>query len=153
MTILIVDDDPMSRKLLARMLEGLDATILFADSIVSAIFQMGTIPPPDLILLDLRMPPNNEFDALEAVGAFRQFNPNLIVIPVTGMMKEEVIEAIAKVNANVCDPLFKGSEEFCQRNLLRVVEPLIAQSTGVKDSALILEKIHAILNESAVNKE
>lgn len=145
MTILIVDDEPTITGLLSQMLEGLGAKILIADSLTTAMQKMSEIPPPDLVLLDLRMPPNGPQDSLNAIRAFRLFNPDLIVIPISGMLMEEIAELVQKTGAEVQAIICKD-DLLSQNRLLGVICPLLEKSKGVKDSFAIMEKMNTILH-------
>ena len=54
--ILVVDDDSMSRELLAVLLEGEGYTVQSADSGESALALLSNSPPPEVILSDINMP-------------------------------------------------------------------------------------------------
>jgi CheY-like chemotaxis protein len=54
--ILVVDDDSMSRELLAVLLEGEGYVVQSADSGESALTLLSDSPPPDVILSDINMP-------------------------------------------------------------------------------------------------
>ncbi len=54
--ILVVDDDSMSRELLAVLLEGEGYAVQSADSGDSALALLSNSPPPDVILSDINMP-------------------------------------------------------------------------------------------------
>jgi PAS domain S-box-containing protein len=66
LTVLVVDDDPGAAELVARRVEGLDATVLRAHGGREAI-EAARREHPDLIVLDLMMPDVNGFDVVEAL--------------------------------------------------------------------------------------
>ncbi len=67
LTVLIVDDEPLARRRLARMTEKLDwvgRIETAADAIEGR--QAATAARPDILLLDIQMPGGSGFDVLEA---------------------------------------------------------------------------------------
>lgn len=75
-TILLVDDDPATIQLLARILAG-QAQLRFATDGESAL-RLAREAPPDLVLLDAEMPGMDGFEVCEALKA----DPDLTDIPV-----------------------------------------------------------------------
>jgi two-component system, chemotaxis family, chemotaxis protein CheY len=81
MNVLIVDDEPMTRSLLRRVLtRDCGCTVSEATDGLAALSSCGTTPP-DLIITDLRMP---VMDGIELIEALRQV-PALAAIPVVMM--------------------------------------------------------------------
>lgn len=138
MNILIVDDDQNCATLWARMLGKIDARLLFAFSLEEALAQMGEIPPPDLVLLDLKVPPHGAPQMLAAVDHFRRYNDKLVVIAVSGMMLEEIMEAVRK-SGIIVQGMVSKSEVISQNNLLDAVKSAMGSSRGFQDSLAILE--------------
>lgn len=91
-TVLIVDDERDSLRLMTDALEAADITVLIATSGAAALQLLAHIPP-DLILMDAVMP---EMDGFETTLAIKK-NPKLAHIPVifmTGLTaSEHVVEA------------------------------------------------------------
>jgi len=90
--LLVVDDDPFQRKLLAKYLSGEPYEVLFAaDS--SEAFALAMAEPPDLVLMDVMLP---NVDGVEATRRLRAY-PDLAKVPVvmlTGKSgRETVIES------------------------------------------------------------
>jgi CheY-like chemotaxis protein len=139
-TILIVDDDPNCALLWERVLEGTADRFLSAHSISEAIAKMANIPPPDLVLLDLKIPPHGAEHTLAAIQAFREYNPELKVIAVSGMTVEEINLAIKASGAAVQAVIHKGDMDS-QRNLLDAVQGLLSSSKGFKDSMKVLQTV------------
>lgn len=87
--LLIVDDDPFQRKLLAKYLSGeAYELMLAADS--SEAFALAMADPPDLVLMDVMLP---NVDGVEATRRFRA-HPGLAKVPVmmlTGKSGREVV--------------------------------------------------------------
>jgi two-component system, NtrC family, C4-dicarboxylate transport response regulator DctD len=78
--VLVVDDDPTNRDLLAQQLEGLSETILTAGDGKAALEQL---PPgfPGAVITDMKMP---RMDGLELLRHIRESDPDLPTIIVTG---------------------------------------------------------------------
>lgn len=123
-TILIVDDDENCRKLWGEMFKDM-ATLVYAGTLEEAFTRMSEIPPPDLVLLDLKLPPYTEEHTLPAVRALREFNPDLKVLAVSGMLPDEIHRAIAIAGVDIQGVFCKGEFE-CQSRLLSSVRGLLA---------------------------
>jgi CheY-like chemotaxis protein len=145
--ILIVDDDANCAALWARVLEGTADKFLAAHSIAEAIEKMANIPPPDLVLLDLKIPPHSAEHTLAAIQAFREYNPDLKVIAVSGMTVEEINAAIRTTGAAVQAIVHKGDMDS-QRNLLDAVQTLLSGSRGFRDSQKVLETMQNAVKKS-----
>ena len=139
-TILIIDDDPNCTKLWERVLHGHADNFLTAASIEEAMIRMSTIPPPDLVLLDLKIPPYGAEHTLAAIKAFREYNPELKVIAISGMTVEEINSAIQTTGAAVQAVVHKGDMDS-QANLLAAVQRLLDCSRGFKDSMKVLQTV------------
>lgn len=149
MTILLVDDDRNCMELWARMLHGLRADILFAASVQEAMQRMGTIPPPDLVLLDLKLPPYGPEHTLSAVNAFREFNPNLAVVAISGMTLDAILQVVASVGIPIEATLTKD-DSLSQANLLEAVQRALANKVGkgdFRDTMRVLETASSIIEQ------
>jgi Response regulator containing a CheY-like receiver domain and a GGDEF domain len=91
-TILIVDDEPDTLRMLTAALEKAELSVLVATSGQTALTQLSNIMP-DLILMDAVMPGMDGFETTQKIKA----NPNLASIPIifmTGLTESEhVVEA------------------------------------------------------------
>ena len=92
-TILVVDDHPVTREPLARLLryEGFDAVC--AANGVEALDALARDPAPDLILLDLVMPKMNGVEFLEAVRSDVRWRA-IPVIALTGSLDPRQLERL-----------------------------------------------------------
>jgi CheY-like chemotaxis protein len=66
--ILVVDDDPATREVVQELLESFDYAVASAGDGVEAL-ELIRREPPDILLLDLRMPRMNGREVLEALRA------------------------------------------------------------------------------------
>lgn len=78
--ILIVDDDKISRMLLAIRLEDITDNILCVADGTDAVDSIRNNPDIDLIMMDINM---SEMDGYEAVRQIRKFNSDVIIIAQT----------------------------------------------------------------------
>lgn len=78
--VLIVEDDARTARTLARMLEedGYTAEVTFDGA--SAIARLGRGPPPDVLVVDYRLP---HLDGLAVAGFARSKKPDLRIIFIT----------------------------------------------------------------------
>ena len=92
--ILIVEDDEISYSLLTRMLHKISKEILHAKTGVEAIEVCRNNPDLDLVLMDIRMPQMNGYEATRKI---REFNKDVIIIAQTAYAfpadKENAIKA------------------------------------------------------------
>lgn len=92
--LLLAEDDGDLRELFCRALRAADYTVLAASSgsamlrIFSAVAK-GELPPPDAIVMDVRMP---EHSGLALLRALRLAEWRLPVLLVTGHPDEQIVE-------------------------------------------------------------
>lgn len=79
-SLLVVDDDPMNRDLMAQQLEGLAEEILTARDGAAALDRLRA-GFPGIVITDVRMP---RMDGLELLRRAREIDAELPVILVTG---------------------------------------------------------------------
>lgn len=118
LTILIVDDDPNIVSVWIRLLRELKAEIRVAGSVDAALEQMRKIPPPDLVMLDLNLPPLSAVNTAKAICRFRELNPSVAVVAVSGMEREEMVKALTGV---VVDSIQSKRDIATQPGLLKVI--------------------------------
>lgn len=107
-TILIVDDLPVNRILIARYIERLGHHILEAGDGQEAL-QIVRAQPVDLILLDIMMPVLNGFETLAALKS----DPALASIPVVVISALSDLESVARcIRLGAEDFLFKPVEQI-----------------------------------------
>lgn len=124
------------------MLQNTGISIRYANSLLTAFAQMEIEPPPDLVLLDLTLPPDGPEQTLGAVEAFRRFNPELKVVVVTGMAFENIRAIVEK--AKVQAVLHKDAS-FSQRVLLEAVQKQLATAKNTKEVTAIAQRLSELL--------
>ena len=90
-TVLIVEDDAMSTLLLTRNLKSADIIILTAINGEKAVEQVRQHPEIDLVLMDIKMPVMNGFDATRLIKEQRPGLP--IIVQSAFTSKEDKIKA------------------------------------------------------------
>jgi PAS domain S-box-containing protein len=92
--ILIADDDKASRLILALTLKTYSNEIIYAKNGLEAVMEFQNNPGIDLILMDIKMP---EIDGYEATRQIRVFNKDVIIIVQTAFSltyeREKAFEA------------------------------------------------------------
>lgn len=105
--ILIVDDDYNSDLLLSILLEETAADILHAKTGIEAVGICQANPDIDLILMDVKMP---EMNGYEATRQIRQFNKSVIIIAQSAYaFTREIDRALqsGQCNAYLTKPIIK----------------------------------------------
>jgi CheY-like chemotaxis protein len=120
---LIVDDDPASRDMLHRLLEGDGWTVIEAENGRVALDRMAEVPP-GVILLDLMMPEMDGFGFLEELHKREQFRSVPIVVITAKDLTEEDRR---RLNGGVENVIQKGT--YKRDELLRYVTSIIEQRT------------------------
>ncbi|MDA3882079.1 MAG: ATP-binding protein [Bacteroidales bacterium] len=105
--ILIVEDDETSDILVSLMLKKMSREILNARNGLEAIELCSNNPDIDLILMDIKMP---VMDGYEATRQIRQFNKDVIIIAQTayGLTGDREKGIIAGCNAYLSKPIIKN---------------------------------------------
>lgn len=118
MTIMVVEDEPSIAGLWARYLrplaDGVD--IRMAGDLADALRQMAKLPPPDLVLLDLKMPGTTPENTLRHIADLREHNPNAVVLVITGVPDETLPEMSRRMGAN----------DFAQKTAVNTQDALLA---------------------------
>jgi signal transduction histidine kinase/DNA-binding response OmpR family regulator len=105
-TILLVDDDPVSRELTQRQLERLDVEMIEAENGREAFDWLSRNPAPGMILLDLLMPEMDGFSLLDAIKKHPEWQRIPVVI-LTG--KELTATERESLEGRVRSVIAKGS--------------------------------------------
>lgn len=80
LNIILAEDDPASQRLLTYFLKGISKQIIPAVTGTEAVALCRAHPEVDLVLMDVKMP---ELNGYEATKAIRAFNPEVIIIAQT----------------------------------------------------------------------
>lgn len=84
MTILIVEDESNMQEIWKYFLRDVPADKVCVKTLQAAREQMGKIPPPELVLLDLRLLDADEDKTLKAIKEFNQMSPSSVILVLTG---------------------------------------------------------------------
>lgn len=95
--ILIAEDDEINFKFLEAVLQDTSAQILHARNGIEAVELCRSISKIDLVLMDLKMP---DLDGYEATRQIRQFNRKIPIIMQTAFVSEEELPNCAEIG---CD--------------------------------------------------
>ena len=105
-TILIADDDVLSRKYFAKILELTKAKLIFVKNGTEAITYCMKKPEVDLILMDIKMPLK---DGLTATKELKEIFPEIPVI----------VETAYAFDYDKANALASGSDEFITKPIHR----------------------------------
>jgi signal transduction histidine kinase len=95
--ILVAEDDEVNFKFIEAVLQDTSAQVLHASDGLQAVELCKTINKIDLVLMDIRMP---GIDGYEATRQIRQFNRNVPVIAQTAFMLENELEKCKLAGCN-----------------------------------------------------
>lgn len=90
--VLLVDDEPISRKLLERLLADLGITNFAVNS--SEALRLAYDWRPDLILLEVMLPTVNGFEVCRAIRADRRYGNPIIVFLSARDSQEDIVEGL-----------------------------------------------------------
>jgi CheY-like chemotaxis protein len=98
LTVLIVDDEPHARDLLAVLLKEYSGKILTANSGSESIEICKINSDIDLILMDKKMP---EMDGYEAIRQIRTFNKDVLIFALSASHDDSEKEQAIKAGSNI----------------------------------------------------
>jgi len=124
MRILVVDDDQEMREMLYSFLTYRGFYVETMQDGVSGLAALEK-DPYDILITDLYMPCMNGLEMLDKIG---EGNSNLMIIVMTGLPSEEIIEKL--VEKGVYDCLIKP---FPLSHLINTIEKCVEQS-GIQES-------------------
>jgi CheY-like chemotaxis protein len=120
-TVLVVDDDPGARDLLAAMLEPANFNVIQASSGAAALDLMRS-RPPDVVLLDLMMPEVSGFDVVTSM----RLDPATSDIPVFIVTAMDLApKERERLNGSVAGVFTKASMN--NHDLLTALRQLVAR--------------------------
>jgi signal transduction histidine kinase/CheY-like chemotaxis protein len=95
--ILIAEDDEISGKLIKLIVDRFDSEFLKAENGIEAVQICRDNPDLDLILMDMKMPEMNGFEATRKI---RQFNSDVIIIAQTAYALDHDFEKVIAAGCN-----------------------------------------------------
>lgn len=106
MKVLIVEDDETSQMLISIILDTVNAEVLSAFTGVAAVEICRNNPDLDLILMDIKMPLMNGYEATKRI---REFNQNVVIIAQTafGLIGDREIALKAGCTDHISKPITK----------------------------------------------
>jgi len=106
--ILVVEDDLVSELLITREVRKFSREIIFASTGLAAIEACHANPDIDLILMDIKMP---KMDGYEATREIRKFNNKVIIIAQTAFAMSGDAEKAIKSGCNnyISKPIKNGT--------------------------------------------
>jgi CheY-like chemotaxis protein len=122
--VLLVDDEPLARKLISRYLVAAGYVVRMAEDGLDAIGKLRT-GLPDLIISDLKMP---RMSGIELLGVVRKRFPQIPVIAISGMAPGEIpaevsADAYYYKNGSGFEQLIQTISELTQKPPLRTAPP------------------------------
>jgi signal transduction histidine kinase/DNA-binding response OmpR family regulator len=131
-TVLLVEDDPVSRELTQRQLERLDVEVVEAKNGREAFEWLSKNPAPGMILLDLLMPEMDGFSLLDAIKKHPQWQRIPVVI-LTG--KELTATERELLEGRVRSVIAKGS--VSANDLALLVRRILREHGHAADPELV----------------
>lgn len=106
--ILVAEDDNINYLLIEKILKGYDCTIIRAKNGLEAVEHCKSNNEIDLVLMDIRMP---ELDGYEAFTSIREFNKDIPIIAQTSYSFQEELDKINELGFNgfISKPIDKNN--------------------------------------------
>lgn len=149
LTILVVDDDSMSRELLCVLLEAEGYAVTSADSGESALALLGDSTPPDVVLTDMQMPGTT---GAQLASELRQAcGPSTLLLAMSGSQPND--NAISQFDGFLLKP-FHVSQIAAARSRRAESDPVLAKKKALTpdpDPAYSSISIHASAPGTASN--
>lgn len=96
LSVLVADDDPVSVRMLAEILQGEGFAVRTTSSPLAALRDLHECPP-DLLLTDLRMP---EMNGLDLIRAARRARPDLCCLLISAFVTDETTAEAFRAGAH-----------------------------------------------------
>lgn len=149
MTILIVEDEETVANIWQRFLAPLSDDIRIAPTLNEAFKQMARLPPPDLILLDLRLPGSESAEGtLQNIRKLKAVNPEAVVLVLTGATDAHLPILAVQLGA---DGFKQKTSVAGQEGLLRTIQGILQKRASSPDvpayarSLELYERLTALL--------
>lgn len=112
---LLIEDDPAISDLWKRYLSDAGITVEATMRIADGMEAMRRIPPPDFVILDLRLPDSPSADAtLDYIHAIKAIHPEAFVIIATGYSTKQIQERAMLLGADAfADKSDMGTQAGC----------------------------------------
>ena len=136
--ILVVDDEPSIGNLLARLLRQEGMTVVVAHDGRTALAALDA--PPDLMLLDYRLP---DMTGHEVLVQARARLPDLPVIIITAYA--DVPTAVKSIQAGAADYL---SKPFDHGELIRLIDRMLKGHPATSAFGLVVESLESLMGRS-----
>lgn len=148
MTILIVDDDPVIRKMLETRLEKAGYQVLIAED----GYQAGKVLPRehvDVILTDLMMP--GSISGIEVLVMAKNLNPNTEVILITAHSSiDTAVEAMKKGASDYLEKPINFDELFLRLEKIATMQSLMRNAMDISQA---MDTTESVASETIQNLE
>jgi serine/threonine-protein kinase PknK len=95
-SVIVADDDVLLREGLASLLERSEFDVLATTGDASNLLDLVRENEPDLVIVDIRMPPTNTNEGLQAAHAIREAAPDVAILVLSAHVDvEHAIELLA----------------------------------------------------------
>lgn len=141
---LVIEDDEMVSELWVRHLTAAGVNVEAVMCIADGLAAMRKIPPPDLIILDLRLPDSpSAINTLAYVSEIKLIHPGAIVIVATGFSTPQIENLAMQLGADaVTDKLFLRTQEGCWAALKGFLEK--HKNTGARGAEVTMNLIERL---------
>ena len=121
MKALVVDDSRAMRSIISRFLGELKVEVIEAASGSEALFKLGKMEPPDVVLLDWNMPEPNGYECLQAIREMSAYDGVRIMMVTT---ESEMSQVAIALEAGADEYLMKPFDrQTLLEKLPRVLNP------------------------------
>jgi response regulator RpfG family c-di-GMP phosphodiesterase len=93
MKVLIVEDDPNVAELLRRCIYPIATEVKISITMHDAMSVIQSVNDFDVVTLDAGLPDSRALTTLTKISEIKQYNPNTLVVVVTGMVGTEIERA------------------------------------------------------------
>ncbi|MCF8367609.1 MAG: response regulator [Bacteroidales bacterium] len=117
LNILVVEDDPLSRKVISWILEKMGHSVIMAESGLKALEEVAK-NKPDVVFMDCNM---TEMDGFETTEKIRSLGNNILIIACTGNVMVDDIQKCYKAGMNdyLLKPVTSAAIDLCLKNIKR----------------------------------